>query len=90
MYPHGVPNGHSKSVAKSNGPSEPTSPSPGKKKRLREAKKLEARVRAALDEGRVEEELKGVKMEKVFSKVSTKQAMIARVSLSSFSEGEHD
>ncbi|KAI0692553.1 hypothetical protein BC835DRAFT_1406996 [Cytidiella melzeri] len=49
-----------------------------KKKRAREARKLAARVKAALDEGRVEEDLKGVKMEKVFSKASTKQAMVAR------------
>jgi ubiquitin carboxyl-terminal hydrolase 1 len=54
--------------------------SASRRKRAREAKKLEARVKAALDEGRIEDELKGVKMEKVFSKASTKQAMIARVS----------
>lgn len=53
--------------------------SSSKKKRVREAKKLAARARAALAEGRIEEEIKGVKMEKVFSKASTKQAMIARV-----------
>ncbi len=54
-------------------------PSPSKKKRVREARRLEMRVKAALDEGRIEEDLKGVKMEKIFSKASTKQAMIARV-----------
>jgi ubiquitin carboxyl-terminal hydrolase 1 len=53
--------------------------SSSKKKRAREARKLEARVKAALDEGRIEEDIKGVKMEKVFSRCSTKQAMIARV-----------
>lgn len=53
--------------------------SSSKKKRAREARKLEARVKAALDEGRIEEDIKGVKMEKVYSRCSTKQAMIARV-----------
>ena len=54
-------------------------PSASKKKRAREARKLAARVKAALDDGRIEEDIKGVKMEKVFSRASTKQAMIARV-----------
>lgn len=53
--------------------------SASKKKRLREAKKLSARVRAAIKEGRIEEDIEGLKMEKVFSRVSTKQAMVARV-----------
>lgn len=53
--------------------------SPSKKKRAREARKLAARVKAALDEGRIEEDIRGVKMEKVLSRESTKQAMIARV-----------
>ncbi|KAL6307147.1 hypothetical protein BKA93DRAFT_838915 [Sparassis latifolia] len=52
--------------------------SPSKKKRAREARKLLARVKAAIDQGRIEEDIKGVKMERVFSKASTKQAMIAR------------
>jgi ubiquitin carboxyl-terminal hydrolase 1 len=56
-------------------------PSLSKKKRAREARKLVARVKAALDEGRIEEDIKGVKMEKVFSKASTKQSMVARVSI---------
>lgn len=55
-------------------------PSSSKKKRAREARKLVARVKASLDEGRIEEDIKGVKMEKVFSKASTKQSMVARVS----------
>lgn len=54
--------------------------SQSKKKRVKEARKLETRVGAALKEGRIEEELKGVKMERVVSRASTKQAMIARVS----------
>lgn len=58
--------------------------SQSKKKRAREARRLEAKVKAALEEGRIEEDIKGVKMEKVFSKASTKQAMIARVSLKIF------
>jgi ubiquitin carboxyl-terminal hydrolase 1 len=53
--------------------------SSSKKKRAREARKLEARVKAALDEGRIEDDIKGVTLEKVFSRCSTKQAMIARV-----------
>ncbi|THH11079.1 hypothetical protein EW146_g8170 [Bondarzewia mesenterica] len=53
-------------------------PSSSKKKRAREARKFEAKVKLALEEGRIEEDIKGVKMEKVFSKASTKQAMIAR------------
>ena len=57
-----------------------SSPTSSKKKRAREARKFEAKVRAAIDEGRIEEDIKGVVMEKVFSKASTKQAMIARVS----------
>ena len=54
---------------------------PSKKKRARDSRKLLARVKAALDEGRIEEDIKGVKLEKVFSRASTKQSMIARVSL---------
>ncbi|KAI0775875.1 hypothetical protein BD413DRAFT_524793 [Trametes elegans] len=53
-------------------------PSSSKKKRAQEARKLLARVKAALDEGRIEEDIKGVKMEKVFSRASTKQSMVAR------------
>jgi hypothetical protein len=53
-----------------------------KRKRVKDARKLELRVQSALDHGRLEEDVKGVKMEKVFSRASTKQAMIARVSLS--------
>ncbi|OBZ70483.1 Ubiquitin carboxyl-terminal hydrolase 1 [Grifola frondosa] len=53
-------------------------PSSSKKKRARDARKLLTRIKTAIDEGRIEEDIKGVKMEKVFSKASTKQAMIAR------------
>ncbi|KAH7930635.1 cysteine proteinase [Leucogyrophana mollusca] len=49
-----------------------------RKKRAKEARKLEQKVKAAIDYGRIEEDTKGVKMEKVLSKASTKQAMIAR------------
>ncbi|KAH9948773.1 hypothetical protein B0H21DRAFT_689520 [Amylocystis lapponica] len=52
--------------------------SASRKKRAREAKKLVLRVKAALNDGRIEEDISGVKMEKVFSKASTKQAMVAR------------
>ncbi|KAJ3788878.1 hypothetical protein GGU10DRAFT_384566 [Lentinula aff. detonsa] len=52
-------------------------PSASKKRRLKDVKKMAAKVKAALDEGRIEDELKDVRMEKVIS-LSTKQAMIAR------------
>ncbi|KAI0045115.1 cysteine proteinase [Auriscalpium vulgare] len=52
--------------------------SASKKKRSREARKLATKVELALREGRVEEDIKGVKMERIFSKAHTKQAMIAR------------
>ncbi|KAG2013064.1 hypothetical protein CC2G_010001 [Coprinopsis cinerea AmutBmut pab1-1] len=55
-----------------------TNPSSSKKRRLKEVRKFEARVRAALAEGRIEDDLKDVRIEKVFSPASTKQAMIAR------------
>lgn len=54
--------------------------SSSKRKRAREARALEAKVKLALKEGRIEDDIKGVQMEKVFSRASTKQAMIARVS----------
>ena len=57
--------------------------SQSKKKRVREVKRFATRLKAALEEGRIEEDIKGVKMEKVFSRASTKQAMVARVSRSS-------
>ncbi|KAF8076816.1 hypothetical protein FPV67DRAFT_1472780 [Lyophyllum atratum] len=53
-------------------------PSTSKKKRLKDVRKMEKQVKAVLEEGRIEDELPGVRMEKVFSKASTKQAMIAR------------
>ena len=52
-----------------------------RKKRVRDAKRLVTRVKAALDEGRIEEDVRGVTMEKVVSQSSTKQAMLARVCL---------
>ena len=55
-------------------------PSQSKKRRLKEVYKMEKRVKTALAEGRIEDELPAVRMEKVFSKASSKQAMIARVS----------
>jgi ubiquitin carboxyl-terminal hydrolase 1 len=64
-------------------------PSTSKKKRVKEAKKLETRVKLALEEGRIEDDIKGVKMDKVFSKASTKQAMIARVSFDSHTMQMH-
>jgi len=57
-------------------------PSSSKKKRYKEVKKMEQRVRTALEEGRIEDEafLKDVRLDRVVSPASTKQAMIARVS----------
>jgi ubiquitin carboxyl-terminal hydrolase 1 len=57
-----------------------SSVSQSKKKRLREVKRFALRLKTALEEGRVEEDIKGIKIEKVFSRASTKQAMVARVS----------
>jgi hypothetical protein len=50
-----------------------------RKKRERETRKLEELVRKAITDRKVEDEIKGLKMEKVYSKHSTKQVMIARV-----------
>ncbi|KAG6868009.1 hypothetical protein C0993_008442 [Termitomyces sp. T159_Od127] len=55
-----------------------SNPSGSKKRRLKDGKRMERRVRTALEEGRIEDNLSGVSIEKVFSKASTKQAMIAR------------
>lgn len=57
-------------------------PSNSKKKRFKEVKKMEQQVRTALTEGRIEDEklLEGVRLERIVSPASTKQAMIARVS----------
>ncbi|KAG6876156.1 hypothetical protein C0992_000646 [Termitomyces sp. T32_za158] len=54
-------------------------PSGSKKRRLKDVRKMERRVQTALEEGRIEDNLSGISIEKVFSKASTKQAMIARV-----------
>jgi ubiquitin carboxyl-terminal hydrolase 1 len=50
-----------------------------RKKRISNAQKLVKRVKTALDEGRIEDDIKGVKLEKVISRSSTKQTMLARV-----------
>lgn len=57
-----------------------SSVSQSKKKRLREVKRFALRLKTALEEGRIEEDIKGINIEKVFSRASTKQAMVARVS----------
>ena len=54
-------------------------PSTSKKKRLKETKKMETKVKTAIEEGRIEDEIPELRMEKVFSAMSTKQSMIARV-----------
>ena len=55
--------------------------SQSRKKRAKDAKRLADRMKKAIEEGRIEEDIKGVKIEKVFSRASTKQAMVARVSI---------
>ena len=55
--------------------------SASRKRRMREARKFEARVRAALEDGRIEEDVKGVTLERIVSPRSTKHTMIARVSI---------
>ncbi|KAG9038844.1 hypothetical protein FRB95_014393 [Tulasnella sp. JGI-2019a] len=52
--------------------------STNRKKRAKEAAKLQRRVEDALNESRIEDDIKDVKLEKVFSPCSTKQVMIAR------------
>jgi ubiquitin carboxyl-terminal hydrolase 1 len=56
-------------------------PSASKKRRLKEVRRTEAKVKSALVEGRIEDDIEDLRMEKVFSTASTKQSMIARVSL---------
>ncbi|KAG7097515.1 hypothetical protein E1B28_004858 [Marasmius oreades] len=53
-------------------------PSNSKKKRLKEFKRMQAKVKAVIEEGRIEEDLPDVRLEKIVSPMSTKQAMIAR------------
>jgi ubiquitin carboxyl-terminal hydrolase 1 len=52
---------------------------PSRKKRISNAHKLVRRVKAALEEGRIEDDIKGVTLDKVISRSSTKQTMLARV-----------
>lgn len=54
-------------------------PSNSKKERLKRVRKMEAKVRKAVAEERIEDDIKDIRMEKVVSPASTKQAMIARV-----------
>jgi ubiquitin carboxyl-terminal hydrolase 1 len=61
-------------------------PSSSKKRRARDARKYEARVRAMLDEGRIEDELGDIRLERVVEP-ATKQAMVARVRVPSRSSG---
>jgi len=42
--------------------------SASRKRRIREARKFEGRVRAAFGDGRIEEDIKGVKLERVLSR----------------------
>jgi ubiquitin carboxyl-terminal hydrolase 1 len=56
-----------------------TPETPSRKKRISNAHKLVKRVKAALEEGRIEDDIKGVTLDKVISKSSTKQTMLARV-----------
>jgi ubiquitin carboxyl-terminal hydrolase 1 len=61
-------------------------PSSSKKRRARDARKYEARVRAMLDEGRIEDELGDIRLERVVEP-ATKQAMVARVRVPPRSSG---
>ncbi|KAG8921835.1 hypothetical protein FRC02_012314 [Tulasnella sp. 418] len=49
-----------------------------RKTRARQTKKLQQKVQEALDQRDIEQDIKGVKLEKVVSSCSTKQVMIAR------------
>jgi ubiquitin carboxyl-terminal hydrolase 1 len=64
------------------GDNEKPKPSTSKRKREREVRRHEELVRKALSDRKVEEEIKGLKLEKVYSRRSTKQVMIARASVS--------
>ncbi|CAE6523446.1 unnamed protein product [Rhizoctonia solani] len=59
-------------------PGEKPKATSSRKKRERETRRLEEVVRKAIADRKVEDEIKGLKMEKVYSKHSTKQVMIAR------------
>lgn len=74
-----IPASTTASSPSSNPGASSSSVSSSQKKKAREIRKLEARVKAAIEEGRIEDDIKGVKMEKVYSRCSTKQSMIARV-----------
>ncbi|PPQ76297.1 hypothetical protein CVT24_009145 [Panaeolus cyanescens] len=67
------------SSSSSSSPSK-SKPSNSKKKRYREVKRMEERVRNALEQGRIEDDaiFEGIRLDKVVSSASTKQAMIAR------------
>ncbi|KAF8312666.1 cysteine proteinase, partial [Clavulina sp. PMI_390] len=52
--------------------------SQSRKKRIKETKKLQSRVAALIKEGRIEEDVKGLKIERTLSRASTKQVMLAR------------
>ncbi|CAE6343403.1 unnamed protein product [Rhizoctonia solani] len=60
-------------------PGEKPKATTSRKKRERETRKLEELVRKAITDRKVEDEIKGLKMEKVYSNHSTKQVMIARL-----------
>ncbi|TRM67481.1 hypothetical protein BD626DRAFT_478928 [Schizophyllum amplum] len=49
-----------------------------RKKRLKETRRQEALVRTALEEGRIEDDLPDVTLDRAISHASTKQAMVAR------------
>ncbi|KAF8759597.1 Cysteine proteinase [Rhizoctonia solani] len=60
-------------------PGEKPKATTSRKKREKETRKLEELARKAIMDRKVEDEIKGLKMEKVYSKHSTKQVMIARL-----------
>ena len=63
--------------------SEDPKPTNSRKKHLRELKRHANRVEIALKERREEEDIKDLKLTRVFSRASTKQAMVARVRMHS-------
>ncbi|KAH7343756.1 hypothetical protein B0J17DRAFT_189719 [Rhizoctonia solani] len=69
---------HAAGAANAAMPGEKPKVTTSRKKRERETRKLEEVVRKAIVDRKVEDEIKGLKMEKVYSKHSTKQVMIAR------------
>lgn len=61
--------------------------SKSKKRKAREVQELKRAVQEALDGNKIEEDIPGLDLQKVTSSASSKQAMIARVSVELFESG---